>query len=96
MKTASEERHQIISVQHVTRSFSISGLPQFNSVRPVLVFQTDKVDFSNGLHFNFYDDELCKKVVDILNEDIEIICNGPKTLNELKSWVDFAIKQIQE
>jgi hypothetical protein len=95
MKTASEERHQIISVQHVTRSFSISGLPQFNSVRPVLVFQTDKVDFSNGMHFNFYDDELCKKVVDFLNQHIDSISNEPKTQSELQSWVDFAVRQIK-
>jgi len=95
MKTASEEKHQIISVQHVTRSFSISGLPQFNSVRPVLVFQTDKVDFSNGLHFNFYDDELCKKVADFLNQHIDSISKEPKTQSELQLWVDLAIRQIK-
>jgi len=95
MKTASEEKHQIISVQHVTRLFSISGLPQFNSVRPVLVFQTDKVDFSNGLHFNFYDDELCKKVADFLNQHIDSISKEPKTQSELQLWVDLAIRQIK-
>jgi hypothetical protein len=96
MKTASEEKHQIISVQYVTRSFSISGLPQFKSVRPVLVFQTRKKDFIDGLHFNFYDADLCKKVVDFLNKHIDSISNEPKTQSELQSWVDFAVRQIKQ
>jgi len=95
MRHTSEEKHQIIAVEHLTRSFSISGLPQFNSVVPVLVFQTNSADFSDGLHFNFYDTELCKKVVDFLNNRIDSICNEPKTQTELQLWVDLAIREIK-